>query len=159
MAKAQIGSDGFRDLEIDAQLCLALQTGASLVTRIYRRLLDPLGLTHPQYLILLALWESGRPLTMGEIGRRTHMETGALTPQVKRMEASGLLTRRHDAEDERRVWVEPTEAGWSLREKVLGVRCQVVERLPLSGAQSAELRAILQTMNADMEAAEAANAA
>lgn len=75
------------------------------------------------------------------------------------MEASGLLTRRRDAEDERRVWVEPTEAGWSLREKVLGVRRQVVERLPLSGAQIAELRAILQTMNADMEAAEAANAA
>ena len=66
---------------------------------------------------------------------------------------------QRDAEDERRVWVEPTEAGWSLREKVLGVRCQVVERLPLSGAQIAELRAILQTMNADMEAAEAANAA
>jgi DNA-binding MarR family transcriptional regulator len=143
------------DLEIDAQLCLALQTTSSLVTRIYRRLLDPLNLTHPQYLILLALWETGGPLTMGEIGRRTHMDTGALTPQIKKMEASRLLTRRRDDKDERKVWVQPTEAAWDLRDRVLDVRREVVKRLPLSNGQIAQLRALLQKMNAEMEAAEA----
>lgn len=143
------------DLEIDAQLCLALQTTSSLVTRIYRRLLEPLNLTHPQYLILLALWETDRPLTMGDIGRRTHMDTGALNPQIRKMEASGLLTRRRDDKDERKVWVQPTEAAWGVREQVLDVRREVVKRLPLSDRQIAQLRTLLQKMNAEIETAEA----
>jgi len=155
MTSLNPGDARIPDLEIDAQLCLALQTTSSLVTRIYRRLLDPLNLTHPQYLILLALWETGGLLTMGEIGRRTHMDTGALTPQIKKMEASGLLTRRRDDKDERKVWVQPTEAAWDLRDRVLDVRREVVKRLPLSNGQIAQLRALLQKMNAEMEAAEA----
>lgn len=155
MTSLNPGDARIPDLEIDAQLCLALQTTSSLVTRVYRRLLDPLNLSHPQYLILLALWEATRPLTMGEIGRRTHMDTGALTPQVKKMEASGLLTRRRDDNDERKVWVQPTEAAWDLRDRVLDVRREVVKRLPLSNGQIAQLRALLQKMNAEMEAAEA----
>jgi len=150
MAKAQIGSDGFRDLEIDAQLCLALQTGASLVTRIYRRLLDPLGLTHPQYLVLIALWERTERCSMGDLRRGLCMDTGAVTPLVKRMEAAGLLRRSRDLADERRVWVDLTDAGWALRDQVLKVRRNVVERLPLSGAEIAALRASLQSLNAAM---------
>ena len=142
------------DLEIDAQLCLALQTSSSVVTRLYRRLLDPLGLTHPQYLILLALWETEGPVTMGEVGRRTHMETGALTPQVKKMEAAGLLKRRRDEKDERKVWVQPTAKAWGLRPQVLDVRREVVDRLPLSDPQIAQLRDLLQKMIADLEATE-----
>jgi DNA-binding MarR family transcriptional regulator len=143
------------DLEIDAQLCLSLQTTSSLVTRLYRRLLDPLGLTHPQYLILLALWESDGRATMGEISRRTRMESGALNPQIKKMEAGGLLERRRDEEDERKVWVWPTPVAWGLRRQVLDVRREVVARLPLSEPQIAELRDLLQKMIADMEASEA----
>ena len=139
------------DLEIDSQLCLALQTASSLVTRIYRRLLDPLNLTHPQYLILLALWETDRPLTMGELGRRTHMDPGALNPQVKKMEPAGLLERRRDETDERKVWIQPTPKAWTLREEVLDVRREVVKRLPLSEQQIVNLRDLLHKMIEDMD--------
>lgn len=154
MAAKILAEERIPDLEIDAQLCLALQTTGSLVTRLYRRLLDPLDLTHPQYLILLALWETEGPVTMGEVGRRTHMEAGALSPQVKKMEAAGLLDRRRDDKDERKVWVQPTAKAWSLRPQVLDVRREVVERLPLSEPQIAQLRDLLQKMIADLEASE-----
>jgi DNA-binding MarR family transcriptional regulator len=154
MAAKILAQERIPDLEIDAQLCLALQTTGSLVTRLYRRLLDPLDLTHPQYLILLALWETEGPVTMGEVGRRTHMEAGALSPQVKKMEAAGLLDRRRDDKDERKVWVQPTAKAWGLRPKVLDVRREVVERLPLSEPQIAQLRDLLQKMIADLEASE-----
>ncbi|WAC60283.1 MarR family winged helix-turn-helix transcriptional regulator [Brevundimonas sp. SL130] len=143
------------DLEIDAQLCLALQTTSSLVTRLYRRLLDPLNLTHPQYLVLLALWESDDALTMGQLSRRTHMDPGGLNPQIKKMEAAGLLERRRDDKDERKVWVRPTPVAWTLRDEVLDVRREVVRRLPLSEQQIVHLRDLLHKMIADMDGPEA----
>lgn len=140
----------YTDLHLDKQLCLALQIASSHVTRIYRGLLEPLGLTHPQYLVLIALWERSDRCSMGDLRRGLCMDTGAITPLVKRMEFAGLLARSRDASDERRVWVDLTDAGWALRDKVLAVRRGVVERLPLSGDQIAALRASLQGLNADM---------
>lgn len=138
----------FRELFIDRQLCLALQVGSSLVTRIYRGLLDPLGLTYPQYLVLIALWEAEGPMTMRDLRRHLCMDTGSLTPLVKRMESAGLVARARDTADERLVWVKLSEAGWALRDKVADVRCEVVRRLPMSGEEIADLRAKLQAMNA-----------
>ena len=138
----------FRELFIDRQLCLALQVGSSLVTRIYRGLLDPLGLTYPQYLVLIALWEAEGPMTMRDLRRHLCMDTGSLTPLVKRMETAGLVARARDTADERLVWVKLSEAGWALRDKVAEVRCEVVRRLPMSGEEIADLRARLQAMNA-----------
>lgn len=140
----------FVELHIDQQLCLALQNSSSLITRLYRRLLAPLGLTHPQYLVLIALWEAGQAVTMGDLGARLSMDTGSLTPLVKRMETSGLVSRRRDTRDERRVWVEATEKGSALRHEVLAVRREVVRQLPVSDAQIVALRGLLQDMNLAM---------
>lgn len=137
----------FTELHIDQQLCLALQISSSLVTRLYRRGLAPLGLTHPQYLVLIALWEAGEPMTMGDLGTRLALDTGSLTPLVKRMEASGLLSRNRDSRDERKVWVAPTPRGSALREDVLSIRREVVRQLPVTGEQIAALRSLLQDMN------------
>ncbi len=146
---------GYQELHLDNQLCLAIQIADSLVTRLYRGLLEPLGLTHPQYLVLIALWERTERCSMGDLRRSLCMDTGAVTPLVKRMEAAGLLRRSRDAADERRVWVDLTDAGWALRDKVLEVRRNVVARLPLSGAEIATMRASLQSLNAAMLAREA----
>lgn len=141
-----------RDLYVDRQLCLALQVATSLITRIYRNLLDPLGLTYPQYLVLISLWEAEGPLTMRDLRRTLSMDTGSLTPLIKRMEASGLVTRARDTVDERLVWVTLTQAGWDLREQVADVRCEVVRRLPMAEADIADLREKLQTMNVALQA-------
>lgn len=141
-----------RDLYVDRQLCLALQVAASQVTRIYRGLLDPLGLTYPQYLVLIALWEAEAQLTMRQLRRTLSMDTGSLTPLIKRMEVSGLVTRARDTVDERLVWVSLTQAGWDLRDQVADVRCEVVRRLPMAEADIADLREKLQVMNAALQA-------
>ena len=145
------GAEDFSELLVDQQLCLALQTTSSLVTRLYRRVLEPLGLTHPQYLVLIALWERGGPRAMGDLGRAVGMETGTLTPLIKRMEASGLVTRTRDTADERRVWVALTPRADSLREPVRIARREVVDRLPITDLQIAQLRATLQEMSRAME--------
>ena len=142
-----IAPDDLAELHVDQQLCLALQTSISLITRLYRRLLTPLGLTHPQYLVLIALWEFDGPMTMCDLGDRISMETGSLTPLVKRMEAAGLVTRKRDERDERRVWVETTAKGNGLRHDLLRVRREVVHQLPVTSEQIAALRRLLQDMN------------
>lgn len=145
-ASVELGPDAFADLRLDRQVCLALQIADSQITRIYRELLKPLDLTHPQYLILLALWERPRS-TMGDLRRALFMDTGALTPLVKRMETAGLLKRSRDSQDERRVWVDLTEKGRELRTAVAGVRQEVARRIPLSPEKLAELRTGLQLLN------------
>lgn len=142
------------ELHIDQQLCLALQTSSSLITRLYRKRLAPLGLTHAQYLVLIALWEDEQPMTMGDLGDRLSMETGSLTPLVKRMEAAGLVSRKRDARDERRVWVTPTDKGLALRDDVVSVRRDVVRQLPVTAGQIEALRRLLQDMNEAMAQSE-----
>lgn len=137
----------FEELRVDQQLCLALQTSDSLVTRLYRTMLDPLDLTHPQYLVLISLWQEDGRASMGDLRRLLCMDTGAITPLVKRMEGKGLLKRSRDERDERRVWVELTRKGWALREQALEARRAVVRQLPLTDNQIIALRGELQAMN------------
>jgi DNA-binding MarR family transcriptional regulator len=141
--------DAYDDLQLDRQLCLAVQIADSQITRIYRELLKPLGLTHPQYLVLLVLWELPRA-TMGDLRRALCMDTGAITPLVKRMEADGLLRRSRDTADERRVWVDLTDRGLNLRDSVAHVRQEVARRIPMSAEELGELRTVLQKLNARM---------
>lgn len=136
------------ELQVDMQLCLALQVSSSLVTKLYRGLLEPLDLTHPQYLVLIALWERQDRATMGDLRRRLRLDTGSLTPIVKRMETAGLVERLRDEQDERRVFVTLTPRGWDLRDEVAAVRREVVRRLPLRDEELNALRASLQAMNA-----------
>ncbi len=101
-------------LRLDNQLCFALYSASLAMTKAYKPLLDALGLTYPQYLVLLVLWEHGER-TVSELGERLYLDSGTLTPLLKRMEVAGLLQRQRAPDDERRVLVSLTPAGRKLR--------------------------------------------
>ncbi|WP_319641217.1 MarR family transcriptional regulator [Novosphingobium sp. KCTC 2891] len=117
-------------LRLDRQLCFPLYAASNMLTRAYRPLLEELGLTYPQYLVLLVLWERA-PRMVGEIGHQLFLDTGTLTPLLKRMETAGLVTRQRDPEDERRVIVSLTDKGSTLRE--------AAREIPLKIASSPKL--------------------
>jgi MarR family transcriptional regulator, organic hydroperoxide resistance regulator len=102
--------------QLDHQLCFALYSSSLMMTKLYKPLLGALGLTYPQYLVLLVLWETDA-IGVGELGARLFLDSGTLTPLLKRMEAAGLLDRERAADDERRVIVTLTTAGRALRRK------------------------------------------
>ena len=130
-------------LDLDAQLCFPLYAATRAVTRAYGPLLRDVGLTYPQYLTLLALWEDGEPMTVGELGARLRLDSGTLTPVLKRLEEAGLVTRRRDPEDERRVLVETTAAGRDLQDQVAEVPARLVESLGLDTTEFQQLRRLL----------------
>ena len=132
-------------LRLDNQLCFLFHRISRELTAAYRPLLADLGLTYPQYLVMLVLWEDDG-LGVGEIGERLALDSGTLSPLLRRMEAGGLLSRVRSAYDERRVTVELTEAGRALRERALDVPAALAGRLvdDLAGYQAlhAELSAL-----------------
>ncbi|GAB2487974.1 MarR family transcriptional regulator [Comamonas humi] len=107
-------------LRLDHQLCFALYSASLAMTKLYKPLLEPLGLTYPQYLVMLVLWEQDDRM-VNELGERLYLDSGTLTPLLKRMEAAGWLQRRRDATDERRVRVTLTNAGRALREQAAAI--------------------------------------
>lgn len=107
-------------LALDHQVCFALYSASLAMTKAYKPLLDPLGLTYPQYLVLLVLWE-GDGITVSQLGSRLTLDSGTLTPLLKRLEAGGLLQRLRDAADERRVLLQLTAAGRRLKAKAVAV--------------------------------------
>lgn len=107
-------------LQLDNQLCFALYSASLAMTRLYQPLLGALGMTYPQYLAMLVLWEQDG-LSVSELGERLLLDSGTLTPLLKRMEASGLVTRQRDAHDERRVHITLTAAGREMKARVAGV--------------------------------------
>ncbi len=112
-------------LALDAQLCFALYSASLAMTKLYKPLLAPLGLTYPQYLVMLVLWESdGQPVSA--IGERLSLDSGTLTPLLKRLELAGLVQRLRDAADERRVLIRLSPAGRALRSRALAVPQQVL---------------------------------
>jgi DNA-binding MarR family transcriptional regulator len=130
-------------LDLDAQLCFPLYAASRAVTRAYGPLLREVGLTYPQYLTLLALWDDGEPMTVGELGGRLRLDSGTLTPVLKRLEEAGLVTRRRDLDDERRVLVAVTAAGRDLQDQVADVPSRLVESLGLDTAEFQQLRRLL----------------
>ncbi|WP_219406753.1 MarR family winged helix-turn-helix transcriptional regulator [Pseudomonas sp. Colony2] len=112
--------DTCESLLLDNQLCFALHSTSLLMTKVYKPLLQALGLTYPQYLAMMVLWEEDG-LTVGEISNRLLTDPGSLTPLLKRLEAEGLLSRTRSREDERVVVVELTEAGRALRDKAMEI--------------------------------------
>ena len=115
-------------LELDRQVCFALAVASRSVIGIYRPILEPLGLTHPQYLVMLALWGDA-PLRFRELADLLRLDPGTLSPIVKRLEQSGLIERLPVAGDERTFSIVPTEAGAALRERALEVPPAVIDRL------------------------------
>ena len=130
---------GADDLRLERQLCFALYSAANVTTRLYRPLLDPLGITYPQYLALMALWERA-PRSVGALGEALGLDSGTLTPLLKRLEAGGFVTRTRDAKDERRVLVDLTPAGRRLRERAAAIPETLRCGLPLALDDAAALR-------------------
>jgi MarR family transcriptional regulator, organic hydroperoxide resistance regulator len=124
-------------LALDRQVCFALAAASRTVIGLYRPVLEPLGLTHPQYLVMLALWERS-PRTVRDIGDALALEPATLSPLLKRLESAGLVTRKRKVDDERSLDVELTETGRALRARAVDVPAQIVKRL---GMPVAELEA------------------
>ena len=126
-------------LALDRQVCFALAAASRSVIGIYRPVLEPLGLTHPQYLVMLALWERS-PRTVSDIGAALHLEPATLSPLLKRLEQAGYVSRRRSADDERALSIELTPAGEALRSQALDVPGTIVERLGVPVAQLERVR-------------------
>lgn len=137
-------------LELDRQVCFALAVASRSVIGVYRPILEPLGLTHPQYLVMLALWGDA-PLRFGEIAEALRLDPATLSPIIKRLEQSGLIERLPVAGDERTFSLVPTEAGAALRERALAVPPAVIERLGLPVERLIALRDELAVVIAAVE--------
>jgi MarR family transcriptional regulator, organic hydroperoxide resistance regulator len=112
-------------LELSNQLCFALYSASRAATRAYGPILAKLGLTYPQYLTMLVLWESAEPMAVREIGARLHLDSGTLTPLLKRLEELGLVNRMRDSLDERRVLISLTEQGAEMRAQAADIPAEV----------------------------------
>lgn len=132
-------------LRLDRQLCFALHAASLAMTKAYKPHLEALGLTYPQYLVLLVLWETD-DLTVSDIGERLQLDSGTLTPLLKRLEAAGCLHRLRDAEDERRVRVQLTKAGRQLRRKVQDIPVCMLAATGLARSEASRLTAELHDL-------------
>lgn len=128
-----------RALRLDDQLCFALYRALAKVQRAYAPILAPLGVTYPQYLVLLALWERDA-ITLGELGERLGLDSGTLTPLLKRMEAAELVSRNRSLEDERRLVVALTPKGRRLEKKGSAVAAKVLCAFDLTAEAAIALR-------------------
>jgi MarR family transcriptional regulator, organic hydroperoxide resistance regulator len=136
-------------LTLDQQVCFALTVADRRVVSVYRPLLEPLGLTHPQYLLMIALWEMS-PVGMRDLGRRLALDSGTLSPLVTRLVAQGLVERRRGP-DERSVTVALTPRGDALRERARSVPTEVRRRLGVSEARLQALHELLAEIVAAAE--------
>ncbi|MEP6482679.1 MAG: MarR family transcriptional regulator [Rhodoglobus sp.] len=126
-------------LALDRQVCFALAAASRAVIGVYRPVLQPMGLTHPQYLVMLALWERS-PRTVRDIGQALHLEPATLSPLLKRLEASGLLTRERNRIDDRALDVALTSKGQALRAQAEKVPGEIVKRLGLDVSELERIR-------------------
>lgn len=113
-------------LRLEHQLCFALHSASLAMTKVYKPHLDALGVTYPQYLVLLVLWENDG-LSVSAIGERLFLDSGTLTPLLKRLETQGLLSRTRDAEDERRVLIRLSEQGRALKQQASGIPACILQ--------------------------------
>ena len=136
-------------LKLDNQLCFALYVASKEIIRMYKPLLDPLGLTYTGYIVMLVLWERDT-LTIKELGERLSLDTGTLTPLLKKMESDGLLKRRRDPHDERQVRLYLTAKGRQLklaaREVPKQMICALPPELPSTGNLLADLHSLILAM-------------
>ena len=134
------------DLALDHQLCFALHAASRRVTAAYRPLLDEVGLTYPQYVVMLALWEHDG-VTVRDLGERLFLDSGTLSPLLVRLEEAGLVTRtRDDPDDGRRLTVTLTDDGRALRAEAERINCFLQEHLPLSPEDAVTLRELARRL-------------
>ena len=132
-------------LRLDNQLCFALYAATRAITKTYREKLEPIGLTYPQYLVLLVLWER-EDVTVSEIGQKLFLDSGTLTPLIKRLESMGLVNRKRGTDDEREVRVTLTPNGNNLKSDVLDARLFVACRLGMTEPEIMNLRSDLMAL-------------
>jgi DNA-binding MarR family transcriptional regulator len=137
-------------LALERQVCFALSVASRTVLGIYRPLLEPMGLTHPQYLVMLALWGTS-PLSVKQIGDLLQLDSATLSPMIKRLAAAGLITRMRSASDERQLEVALTDAGRALRDEAEKIPPAVVARL---GMPIEELERLHRTLTKVITAAQ-----
>ncbi|MCV7416205.1 MarR family winged helix-turn-helix transcriptional regulator [Mycolicibacterium litorale] len=126
-------------LRLDQHLCFALYSATRAMTAAYRPVLTELNLTYPQYLVLLVLWEEG-PVTVGRLGERLHLDSGTLSPLLKRLEANGFVVRRRSRTDERQVEIDLTDDGRALEERAQCIPERLFTATGMSVDDAEELR-------------------
>jgi DNA-binding MarR family transcriptional regulator len=142
-------------LALERQVCFALVVASRSVLSVYRPLLEPMGLTHPQYLVMLALWEHS-PLSVREIGDLLQLDSPTLSPLLKRLAASGLITRERSGDDERRLHVDLTTKGRELRSRAEQIPPAIVARLGMELSELVSLHtALTKVISAARDASDA----
>ncbi|MBN9102073.1 MULTISPECIES: MarR family transcriptional regulator [unclassified Pseudonocardia] len=141
------------DLVLDDQLCFALHSASRAMTGCYRSLLDDIGLTYSQYAVMLVLWED-ETVALSVLCRRLHLDTGTLSPLLKRLEAQGLLERRRRSDDERMMQVTLSDAGRALRDRAAGAQARVRVATGLTDGALAVLRGELTALAERLRAAD-----
>jgi DNA-binding MarR family transcriptional regulator len=134
------------------QVCFALYAASRALTNLYRPVLDELGLTYPQYLVLLVLWERGS-VPVGQLGAALHLDYGTLTPLLKRLEAHGIVRRERSASDERSVLITLTEQGAALQDRARSVPAFVSNATAMETAELDQIRDLLRKLTANVTAA------
>ncbi len=138
-------------LRLDSQVCFAVYAASRAMTLAYRPLLEKLGLTYPQYLVMLVLWEQDG-ITVGDLGARLYLDSGTLTPLLKRLEGSGLVTRTRRKGDEREVEIGLTRSGTALKQKALSVPGDILCKADGARVDLRELRSDLKKVIAALQA-------
>ena len=134
-------------LALGDQLCFALYSASRAMSKVYRPLLDPLGLTYPQYLVMLVLWE-GDGLKVSEIGERLYLDSATLTPLLKRLQSAGLVTRTRASTDERRVLIALTSAGRALKARAARLPGSILRAAACTVYDQAAIQAQLESLRA-----------
>ena len=132
----------YEQLKLENQLCFPLYACSRENIRLYKPFLDEIGLTYTQYIVMMVLWER-KLVTVKKLGGLLYLDSGTLTPLLKKMAAAGLLTRRRDKEDERSVLVELTEAGEQLRDRAAKIPGKIAACVPLNKEDASELYRLL----------------
>ncbi|MCL1635838.1 MarR family transcriptional regulator [Luteimonas sp. SX5] len=138
-------------LKLEDQLCFAVYSAGRAMNKAYRPLLEPLGLTYPQYLVMMVLW-AGDGLTVSEIGERLLLDSATLTPLLKRLQAAGLVTRTRARDDERQVLIALTASGRALKAKAAGVPAGIFRASGCSAAELSRTKASLDALRANLQA-------
>lgn len=141
---------GEQAMRLDAQLCFALHAASRAFDGVYRVLLREFGLTYPQYLVLLVLWEHGE-LSVKNLGAKLRLDSGTLSPLLKRLEAAGWVERRRAVDDERSVVVSLTEAGGALKERIMQVRTGVGVAIGMNQEEADALRTRLVELTKSLD--------
>lgn len=140
-------SPGHNDpLTLDQQVCFTLAVAAREVVSLYRPLLEPLGLTHPQYLVMVTLWGVGKPISIKQLSKLLKLEAPTLSPLLKRLQSAGLVERHRDPADERSLQVSLTEQGQELRARAVGVPAAIIGRLGMTKQELETVQDVLTSV-------------